>query len=168
MAAKAAPSALVLRHEQQTVAAMLATVSHHSYPKADTAHDGLRAKKTVTSTREEASTSGVAARSPAGARAQGGAVTAAPAPSLAVPLLAGAAGEAVDARTLSFLLAQSVSARRTEEEEKEKEQLRAKHKVKKVDQWVGEASEETNARLRALQLPAPPRPPPGRGGRGRR
>ena len=56
-----------------------------------------------------------------------GAVTvgcvAAPVPPLAVRLLAGAAGEAVDARTLSFLLSQSVSARRTEEEEKEKEQL---------------------------------------------
>ena len=41
-----------LRHEQQTVAAVLATVSHHSYPRVDTAHDGLRALKTVTSTRE--------------------------------------------------------------------------------------------------------------------
>ena len=34
-----------LRHEQQTV-------SHHSYPKVDIAHDGLRAQRTVTSTRE--------------------------------------------------------------------------------------------------------------------
>ena len=41
-------------------------------------------------------------------------------PSLAVPLLAGTAGEVVDARTLSFFLAQSVSARKKEEEEKEK------------------------------------------------
>ena len=40
------------RQEQQTVAAVLATVSHHSYPKVDTAHDGLRAQRTVTSTRE--------------------------------------------------------------------------------------------------------------------
>ena len=40
-----------LRHEQQTVAAVLATVSRHSYSKVDTAHDGLRALRTVTSTR---------------------------------------------------------------------------------------------------------------------
>ena len=41
-----------LRHEQQTVAAVLATVSHHSFQKVDTALDGLRALRTVTSTRE--------------------------------------------------------------------------------------------------------------------
>ena len=49
MAAKAAPSALVVA-TQQTVAAVLATVSHHSYPKVDTAYDGQRAQRTVTST----------------------------------------------------------------------------------------------------------------------
>ena len=40
------------RHEQQSIA-LLATVSHHSHPKVDTANDGLRAQKTVTSTGEE-------------------------------------------------------------------------------------------------------------------
>ena len=29
--------------EQESIAAVLATVSHHSYPKVDTANDGLRA-----------------------------------------------------------------------------------------------------------------------------
>ena len=49
-----------------------------------------------------------------------GAVTvgyvAAPVPLLAVPLLAGAAGEAVDARTLSFLLARSLAEKEEDEE----------------------------------------------------
>ena len=40
-----------LRHEQQTVRMVLATVTHHSF-QVGTAHDGLRAQKTVTSTRE--------------------------------------------------------------------------------------------------------------------
>ena len=64
------------RHEQQSIAAVLATVSHHSYPKVDTANDGLRAQKTVTSsgarearrtTGTEDSTSGGAVRHPRGA-----------------------------------------------------------------------------------------------------
>ena len=51
MAAKAAPSALVVAHEQQTVAAVLATVTHHSHSKVGTANDAPRGQKTVTSTR---------------------------------------------------------------------------------------------------------------------
>ena len=54
---------------------------------------------------------------------QGGAVTvgyvAAPVPLLAVPLLAGAAGEAVDAGTLRFFLARSLAEEEEEEEEEE-------------------------------------------------
>ena len=80
-----------LRHVQRTVPAVLAAVTHHSYPKVDTAHDGLRAQRTVTSgtedrrqgqggggardvqraTAPEDSTSGDAAMSPTGARAAG-------------------------------------------------------------------------------------------------
>ena len=123
-----------LRHEQQTVAAVLATVSHHSYPKVDTAHHGLRAVRTVTSTRE-----GVEHEKYVGLRAQkpplpgkrpgvlkdpelqGGAVTdgyvAAPAPPLAVPLLASAAGEAVDHSTLQFLLTHAIETKKALEEE---------------------------------------------------
>ena len=39
------------RHEQQSIAAVLATVSHHSYPKVDTAKGALRGQTTATSTR---------------------------------------------------------------------------------------------------------------------
>ena len=108
-----------LRHEQQTVAAVLATVSFHSYPKVDTAHDGLRALRTVTSTREGAEHEkyvGLRAQKPPllGKRPglppepepQGGAVTdgyvAAQAPLLVVPSMAG--GDNIDGTTLRFLL----------------------------------------------------------------
>ena len=39
------------RHEQQTVAAVLATVTHHSHSKVGTAYDAPRGQKNVTSTR---------------------------------------------------------------------------------------------------------------------
>ena len=39
------------RHEQQTVAAVLATVTHHSHSKVGTANDAPRGLKKVTSTR---------------------------------------------------------------------------------------------------------------------
>ena len=55
---------------------------------------------------------------------RGGAVTvgyvAAPAPPLAVPLLASAAGEAVDARTLQFLLTHANETKKALEEERQK------------------------------------------------
>ena len=49
MAGKAAPSELV-SHEQQTVAAVLATVTHHSHSKVGTANAVLRGPKPGTST----------------------------------------------------------------------------------------------------------------------
>ena len=39
------------RHERMSIAAVLATVSNHSYPKVDTKNDAPRGQKTVTSTR---------------------------------------------------------------------------------------------------------------------
>ena len=133
-----------LRHEQQTVRMVLATVTHHSF-QVGTAHDGLRAQKTVTSTRE------VEERVPhAGLRAQ----TAPPPgvrpglplepgpqrsdrtvrhssgdslPQLAMPSLAGAAGEAVDSATLAFLLSQSLAAKEHEEQKKREEEARKAH-----------------------------------------
>ena len=38
------------RHEQQSIAAVLATVSHHSFSKVDTANAALRGQKIGTST----------------------------------------------------------------------------------------------------------------------
>ena len=42
------------RHEQQSIAAVLATVSHHSYPKVDTTNAALRGQMIGTSTRAPA------------------------------------------------------------------------------------------------------------------
>ena len=126
------------RHEQQTVAAVLATGSHHSYPKVDTAHDGLRALRTVTSTGrgvDHEKYVGLRAQKPPlpGKRPglqlepgpQGGAVTdgyvAALAPPLAVLLLASAAGEAVDHSTLQFLLTHAFETKKALEEEEDEE-----------------------------------------------
>ena len=39
------------RHEQQSIAAVLATVTHHSFDKVGTANAALRGQKTGTSTR---------------------------------------------------------------------------------------------------------------------
>ena len=72
---------------------------------------------------------------------------------LGAPPQGPASDEAFDARTLSFLLAQAVAAW-MKEEEKEMEQLKAQHKVKKVDKWELEmvkAAEKHQAELKALQ-----------------
>ena len=106
-----------LRHERQTVAMELAAALHHSRDaRSEVAHVALRGQKTASSGMRPEPLEEVP-------KPQGGAVTvgnvAAPVPLLAVPLLAGAAGEAVDARTLSFLLVWSL-AQKVEEEEKRK------------------------------------------------
>ena len=122
------------RHEQQSIAAVLATVSHHSYPQVDTAYDGLRAQRTVTSTGEvEAHEVNAAPRGqkepPPGARpgilaelapqrsdrslrhSSGGG------PLLVVASLAAVADDGVDAATLSFLTARALEDIRGGEEE---------------------------------------------------
>ena len=135
-----------LRHEQQTVAAVLATVSHHSYPKVDTAHDGLRALRTVTSTRE-----GVEHEKHVGLRAQkpplpgvrpGSLLDPGPqrsdrtvrhsageVPLLVVASLAG--GDEIDATTVSFLLRENLMLQKIKEEEKERK-WREQRKVVKA------------------------------------
>ena len=126
------------RHEQQSFAAVLATESHHSYPKVDTANDCLRAQKTVSSTGEVEAHE----EPPPGAR-QG--ILAEPGPQssdrnlrrssrdclarLVTPSLAGAAGEGVDSGTLAFLLTQSLGAKEQEEQVKRKEEAKESLKV---------------------------------------
>ena len=113
------------RHECQSVRMALTTAAHHSAEKvaADVKDAGLRAQKTVS----------------AGARpgvlkdpAPQGAVTvgyvAAPVPTLALSVLAGSAGEAVDDRSLRFLLGRSLA------ETKEEEEKKAKEKEEELDQ----------------------------------
>ena len=105
-----------LRHERQTVAMELATALHHSRDaRSEVAHEALRGQKTASSgTRPEPL---VEVSEP-----QVGAVTvgyvAAPVPFLSSPVLADAAAEAVDARTVKYLL-KAALRRREEEERKE-------------------------------------------------
>ena len=53
-------------------------------------------------------------------------------PSLAVPVQAGAAGEAVDHTALSFLLQQSLSVEKKKEEERKREEAKDKEKAQKA------------------------------------
>ena len=112
-----------------TVAAALAEAHHHSAPKvgAET-HVALRRQKTAS----------------AGARpgvledpAPQGAVTvgyvAAPVPLLSTPSLADTAAEAVDARTVKFLLQQSLARKKKEEEEEERRKVVAKQREEKYE-----------------------------------
>ena len=106
------------RQECQSVRMALTTAAHHSAEKvaADVKDAGLRAQTMVSAGQRP----GVLTEP----EPQGGAVTvgyvAAPVPSLAVQLLAGAAGEAVDSSSLRFLLQQSLAVKKEEEEERRK------------------------------------------------
>ena len=99
------------RHEQQSVAMALSAAAHLSFDKvaAGEKNSGPRAQTTFSAGRPGVLTE---------PESQGEAFTVcyvpAPVPLLAVPLLAGAAGEAVDARTLSFLLARSLAEKEEE------------------------------------------------------
>ena len=152
-----------------SVAAALAEAHHHSAPKvgAET-HDALRRLKTAS----------------AGARpgvlqdpAPQGAVTvgyvAAPVPFLSSPMLADAAAEAVDARTIKYLLKAALRRREEEEERKEREMELARENV--LQRGVTESLEKARLALepsrgskrkrkkrRRRRLPRTPRPRCGR------
>ena len=115
------------RHERMTVAMELAAATHHSSPKGgwpDTTHDAPWGQKTASSAgahpgvlKEPEVLGGEEGR-------RGGAVTvgyvAAPMPTLALPVLAGSAGEAVDDLSLRFLLGRSLAEQEEEEEKRRK------------------------------------------------
>ena len=114
-----------LRHERQTVAMVLAEACHHSsgtFPPTlkERRRAGQDAFDVLWGQRTARTVGARPAPSDEVVEPQGVAVTvgyvAAPVPLLAVPLLAGAAGEAVDARTLRFLLAWSLAEKNEEEE----------------------------------------------------
>ena len=122
------------RHEQQTVAMVLATVGHHSF--GPTANDALRSQKPVTSTREgveHESYGGLRAQKPPlpekrpglppepepQVRAATVGYVAAAGPLLVVASLAG--GDEVDATTVSYLLKDALVKKKEEEERKVQE-----------------------------------------------
>ena len=105
------------RHERMSVAAALAEAHHHSAPKvgAET-HYALRRQKTASAARPGV----LEDPAPQGAVTVG--YVAAPVPTLALSVLAGSAGEAVDDRSLRFLLGRSLAETKEEEEKKAKEE----------------------------------------------
>ena len=156
---------------------MLATVSHHSFPKVDTAHDGLRAQRTVTSTREGVEHDGLRAQKPP---LPGGGLgslfdpgpqrsdrtvrhSAGEAPSLLPPSLADAAADGVDRSSLAFLLKASLRLRKKQEEEEArkvemeqvlavKEQWRARRKVLE-DEFMALLNLESRSSLQERRFP---------------
>ena len=126
------------RHERQTVAMELAAALHHSRDGRRETYDGLRAQKTASSGGQRP---GVLTEP----EPQWEAVTvghvAAPVPSLAVPLLAGAAGEAgvvADDTTVSFLLAENLKLQKEVKEERRRKREEAEHeaRMQEVDRRV--------------------------------
>ena len=113
------------RHEQQSVRA----AAHRSAAKvaASEEYSGLRAQMTVSAGRRGVLTE----PEPQGAVTDG--YVAAPVPSLAVPLLAGAADEVVDSTALRFLTAKALEAKRKEEQEKVFQELDVLFRIR-VDQ----------------------------------
>ena len=130
----------MLRHERQTVAMELAAALHHRRDVGLGVNAGLRAQTTASSGKRP----GVLTEP----EPQGGAVTvgyvAAPVPTLALSVLAGSAGEAVDDLSLRFLLGRSLAEKKEEEEEEEK------RRKEEFDRQVEELRQASLARAREL------------------
>ena len=131
------------RHERMSVAAALAEAHHHSAPKVGAApYNAPRSQKTA---RASGKHPGVLQEP----EVQGGAVTvgyvAAPAPFLSSPMLADAAAEAVDARTVKYLLKAALRRREEEEERKEWEMELARRD--ELQRGVTEALEKARVAL---------------------
>ena len=105
------------RHERMSIACALAEAHHHSAPK-------VGAEQHYASWRQKATSAG-ARPGVLNDPAPQGAVTvgyvAAPGPLLSTPSLADTAAEAVDARTVKFLLQKTLARKKEEEEERRKE-----------------------------------------------
>ena len=109
-----------------SVAMALAENLHHSRQKVEGGtHEGLRAQKTVRAT---SARPGILMEVEPQGRTVTDGYVAVPMPSLAVPLLAGAAGEAVDSSSLRYLTA---AALRLREEEERQKRLEEREEAKK-------------------------------------
>ena len=131
------------RHECQSVRMALTTAAHHSAEKvaADVKNAGLRAQTMVSA----GAWSGVL-KDPAPQGAVTVGYVAAPVPFLSSPMLADAAAEAVDARTLKYLL-KCALRRREEEEEERKEREMELAKENELQRGVTEALEKARLAL---------------------
>ena len=144
----------MLRHERQTVPMELAAALHHSRDVGLGTNDGLRAQTTASSGKRP----GVLTEP----ESQGGAVTvgyvAAPVPTLALSVLAASAGEAVDDRSLRFLLGRSLAEKKEEEEKRRKEKVEefCQASLARARELYG--SKRKRKKRRKRPLPRSPRP----------
>ena len=169
----------MLRHERQTVAMELAAALHHSRDVGPELNEGLQAQKAASSGEVEAHETrarrptgtddselrDAAGASCGGVRAagrRGGAVTvgyvAAPVPTLALPVLAGSVGEAVDDRTLRFLLGRSLAEKKEEEEKRRKGEVEEYRLASLARARELYGSKRKRKKRRKRRLPCSPRP----------
>ena len=123
------------KHERMTVAMALAENLHHSRQKVE---GGVRAQKTARA---------------AGARPG---ILEEEVPSLAVPLLAGAAGEGVDSSSLRFLTADALRRKRQKEEEgvRKREEMEQAKKEFQDEEWHVQRQRATQAAQRLMAAQA--------------
>ena len=146
-----------LKHEWLTVAMELAAALHHSRDGGPGSHNALRGQKAASSGEKvENETHNVLRHQTTPPPGERPGILAEPGlqrsdrslrrsagdslPTLALPSLAGSAGEAVDSFSLRFLTAATLAARRKEEEEEAKEQERLKELEAKKLQEEQEAA----------------------------
>ena len=130
------------RHECQSVRMAMTTAAHHSAEKvaAGEKNSGLRAQTSFSAARPGV----LKDPAPQGAVTVG--YVAAPVPFLSSPMLADAAAEAVDARTLKYLL-KAALRRREEEEEERKEREMELARENELQRCVTEALEKARLAL---------------------
>ena len=154
--AEATATAALVKHERQTVAMELVAALHHSRDVGPGTNAGPRAQKAASSREVEAHETHSALRGPKqpphGER-PGSLLDPGPQrsdrtarhsvgnglPLLATPSPAGAAGEAIDSATLTFLLSQSLRVRQEHEEEHaamRREEKRVKKEERKTEMAV--------------------------------
>ena len=133
-----------LRHERHTVAMVLAEACHHSsgsFPPAlkkrrmagQDAYEALRGQKAARTVGERPAPLVEVVEPRAGAVTDG--YVAAPVPSLALPLLAGAAGEDVDSSSLWFLTYAALRKRQKEEEVRKREEKEKEEAQRALDDF---------------------------------
>ena len=149
------------RHEQLSVRMALAAAQHHSAPKCagPETHVALRGQTTAKAAGKRPAPLAEVSR-PQEAAVTVGHVAAAGAPSLATPSLADAAGDAVDAVTVEFLVEWALLEPEEQERirmvERRKRERRKTHEEKQnLEEKVGKKKRK---KKRKKRLPCAPRP----------
>ena len=123
------------RHERMTFAAALAEAHHHSSPKVGAEQYHAPRRQNIPPDTTSAGTRPGVLKDPV----PQGAVAVGYPPLLCTPLLADAAAEAVDARTVRFLLRAEMTKKKEEEEERRRmEQVKKEEEAQMSAQWFAD------------------------------